>query len=497
MGAASRPCSTTTSTRRTRSRSSTSGADHELLRRGARRLRARLARGAGRGAGGGRRRSRSGAQDGAGRARTSPRRTGCAARSRRPAGTCATTRPAASSSSAGVTREPSTGAAPVREALRGPREVLELWATERAPRRRTGSPRRAPACRSSPSASSPRRRTRDHQGVVAWCEPYRYADAWELAARRGAAARVPRPGHRPAQSRRRLPERRGRGATGVVVPPTARRGVTAAVAERRPARSSTCRSRSSRTWRATRRRSSAPTSGSTPPRGDAETPMWDADFPGGVALVLGAEGKGCGRSCAGVRRGGVDPARRRRRVAQRQRRRGGAALRGAAGSASVADPTLYLFDGYNMLHAGGFADARELRDALASFVALRGARGVARLRRRGEDETSARSRCATPRTRTRCSSGSPAENRATRAGVPRLVGRHGPRRRPGRQVRSSSSQTFLGELGAVVHDEAQALQLARPGRPRDARRARAPAPRARLSGPNVRSYHKGSTASRL
>ena len=24
--------------------------------------------------------------------------------------------------------------------------------------------------------------TRDHQGVVAWCEPYRYADAYELAA---------------------------------------------------------------------------------------------------------------------------------------------------------------------------------------------------------------------------------------------------------------------------------------------------------------------------
>jgi predicted RNA-binding protein with PIN domain len=37
---------------------------------------------------------------------------------------------------------------------------------------------------------------------------------------------------------------------------------------------------------------------------------------------------------------------------------------------------LYLFDGYNILHAGSFADRRELVDALASFVALRGARGV-------------------------------------------------------------------------------------------------------------------------
>lgn len=42
----------------------------------------------------------------------------------------------------------------------------------------------------------------------------------------------------------------------------------------------------------------------------------------------------------------------------------------------MAEPTLYLFDGYNLLHAGGFGDRRELTDLLASFVALRGARGV-------------------------------------------------------------------------------------------------------------------------
>ena len=37
---------------------------------------------------------------------------------------------------------------------------------------------------------------------------------------------------------------------------------------------------------------------------------------------------------------------------------------------------LYLFDGHNILHAGAFADERELVDALAGFVALQGARGV-------------------------------------------------------------------------------------------------------------------------
>src|SRR5438552_1019215 len=42
----------------------------------------------------------------------------------------------------------------------------------------------------------------------------------------------------------------------------------------------------------------------------------------------------------------------------------------------MADPTLYLFDGYNLLHAGAFRDPRELIDRLASFVAIQGARGV-------------------------------------------------------------------------------------------------------------------------
>jgi predicted RNA-binding protein with PIN domain len=42
----------------------------------------------------------------------------------------------------------------------------------------------------------------------------------------------------------------------------------------------------------------------------------------------------------------------------------------------VPDPTLYLFDGYNVLRAAGLDDRQELIDALASFVAVRGARGV-------------------------------------------------------------------------------------------------------------------------
>jgi len=42
----------------------------------------------------------------------------------------------------------------------------------------------------------------------------------------------------------------------------------------------------------------------------------------------------------------------------------------------MPDASLYLFDGYNLLHAGPYADRRELIDVLASFVATTGARGV-------------------------------------------------------------------------------------------------------------------------
>src|SRR6266550_1686117 len=53
----------------------------------------------------------------------------------------------------------------------------------------------------------------------------------------------------------------------------------------------------------------------------------------------------------------------------------------------MAEPTLYLFDGHNLLHASGFTDARELRDVLASYVAMQGARGVLVFDGAGADET--------------------------------------------------------------------------------------------------------------
>ena len=52
----------------------------------------------------------------------------------------------------------------------------------------------------------------------------------------------------------------------------------------------------------------------------------------------------------------------------------------------MAEPTLYLFDGFNLLHAGGFGSPEELRDVLASWVATKGARGILVFDGHGADE---------------------------------------------------------------------------------------------------------------
>jgi predicted RNA-binding protein with PIN domain len=56
----------------------------------------------------------------------------------------------------------------------------------------------------------------------------------------------------------------------------------------------------------------------------------------------------------------------------------------------VAEPTLYLFDGFNLLHAGGFESPDQLRDLLAGWVAGKGASGVLVFDGHGPDETHGR-----------------------------------------------------------------------------------------------------------
>jgi 23S rRNA (guanosine2251-2'-O)-methyltransferase len=194
-----------------------------------------------------------------------------------------------------VTREQVYGRRAVREALRGGnREVLELWATERAVKaepwlRETKQPRvQVKLERDLTEAAG----TRDHQGVLAWCEPYHYADAHELAAvERPLLAcldQVSDPRNLGAVCR----SAEGAGATGVVVPAHGSARVTPAVCrasagavEHLPVAVVTNLARyleeikGGDLWIAAA-------------AGESGTPMWQADLSGGLAFVFGAEGKG-------------------------------------------------------------------------------------------------------------------------------------------------------------------------------------------------------------
>jgi 23S rRNA (guanosine2251-2'-O)-methyltransferase len=191
-----------------------------------------------------------------------------------------------------VTRDLVYGRNSVREALRGPREVLEVWATERA----TGSldwlgagPRpRVKRERELTEAAG----SSDHQGVVAWCEPYAYADAWELASSPTPLLccldQVTDPRNLGAVIRSAA----GAGASGVVLPAHGAAVVTAAVS-----RSSAgavehlpvavvpnlarylAEVKGDHLW-------------AYAAAADGETGLWQLDLTGGVALVFGAEGKG-------------------------------------------------------------------------------------------------------------------------------------------------------------------------------------------------------------
>jgi 23S rRNA (guanosine2251-2'-O)-methyltransferase len=193
-----------------------------------------------------------------------------------------------------VTRELVYGRRPVREALRGPREVLELWVGERALKsepwlREVERPRVQvkPERELSEAAE-----TRDHQGVVAWCEPYRYADAYELAAGESPLLACLDQVSDPRNLGAVIRSAEGAGATGVVVPAHGSARVTAAVCrssagavEHLPVAVVTNLAR----YLTEIKRGDLWIAGAV---GETGTPMWEADLSGGIAFVFGAEGKG-------------------------------------------------------------------------------------------------------------------------------------------------------------------------------------------------------------
>jgi 23S rRNA (guanosine2251-2'-O)-methyltransferase len=192
-----------------------------------------------------------------------------------------------------VTRDLVYGRRPVREALRGPREVLELWVTERALKaepwlRDAGVRRHVKPERELSEAAG----TRDHQGVVAWAEPYRYADAYELAARESPLLvcldQVTDPHNLGAVAR----SAEAAGATGVVVPAHNTARVTPAVARASAGAIEHLPVAVVKNMARYLEEVKGPRLWTWAAAGDAETPLWRADLTGGVALVLGAEGKG-------------------------------------------------------------------------------------------------------------------------------------------------------------------------------------------------------------
>jgi predicted RNA-binding protein with PIN domain len=124
----------------------------------------------------------------------------------------------------------------------------------------------------------------------------------------------------------------------------------------------------------------------------------------------------------------------------------------------MADPTLYLFDGYNLLHAGGYVDTRELRDALASFVALKGARGVLVFDGHGADETHGPLDVRYAEHADTLLERLAAEYRA-REEVCLVSSDAAVRGTSGLRVQKRSSATFVAEMETVVHSEERPRHL--------------------------------------
>ena len=124
----------------------------------------------------------------------------------------------------------------------------------------------------------------------------------------------------------------------------------------------------------------------------------------------------------------------------------------------MAEPTLYLFDGYNLLHAGAFEEPRELVDRLASFVAVHGARGVVVFDGVGEDRTHGPLEVRYAEHADALLERLAAEHRGQEV-VCLVSSDSAVRGTSGQQVQKRSSANFLGDLDELRHEEAERSQL--------------------------------------
>ena len=116
----------------------------------------------------------------------------------------------------------------------------------------------------------------------------------------------------------------------------------------------------------------------------------------------------------------------------------------------MAEPTLFLFDGFNLLHAGGFRSPEELRDLLASWVAARGARGVLVFDGHGPDEEHGPLSVRWAEDADAAIERLAAEHRQ-REQVAVVSSDEAVRGTTGAAVRKLSSRRFLGELAPPSH----------------------------------------------
>ena len=182
------------------------------------------------------------------------------------------------------------GRNPVHEAIRGPREVRRVWATERAAGEdwlRGARVSVVGAEKVQEVAGSP-----DHQGICAEVSPYRYAEAADLLAAPNALIvaldEVTDPQNLGAVCRTAecvgatgvvLPERRAAEVNATVCKASAGAVEHLAVAQVRNLADFLAEAKAAGSW-------------CYGAAAGADTPYLQPDYSGGVVLVLGAEGKG-------------------------------------------------------------------------------------------------------------------------------------------------------------------------------------------------------------
>ena len=124
----------------------------------------------------------------------------------------------------------------------------------------------------------------------------------------------------------------------------------------------------------------------------------------------------------------------------------------------MVEATLYLFDGSNLFHAGSFRDREELTDMLASFVAVRGARGVVVF-----DGVGAEREIGPLAVRYAPHADAVLERLAaehrSREAVLLVTSDAAVRGTSGQEVRHRASRSFLDELASVTHSETSSSRL--------------------------------------